>query len=68
MIIATLTVAGTVGFVLLMIFNWYFFHSLDMSFMEWIKNATSKQRFAAIIDIVVSIAVALEFISVLFIF
>ena len=66
--IATLTILGAIAFVLLMIFNWYFFHRLDVSFMEWIKNATSKQRFAAVFDIVMSIALALEFISILFIF
>jgi hypothetical protein len=68
MMIATLTILGAIAFVLLMIFNWYFFHRLDVSFMEWLKNATSKQRFAAVFDIVMSIALALEFISILFIF
>ena len=68
MMISTLTIVGAIAFVLLMIFNWYFFHRLDVSFMEWLKNATSKQRFAAVFDIVMSIALAVEFISVLFIF
>jgi hypothetical protein len=68
MMIATLTIVGVIAFVLLMIFNWYFFHRLDVSFMEWLRNATSRQRFAAVFDIVMSIALALEFISVLFIF
>jgi hypothetical protein len=68
MMIATLTIVGAIAFVLLMIFNWYFFHRLDVSFMEWLRNATSRQRFAAVFDIVMSIALALEFISVLFIF
>ena len=68
MMIATLTIVGTIAFVLLMIFNWYFFHRLDVSFMEWLRNATLRQRFVAVFDIVMSIALALEFISVLFIF
>jgi len=68
MMIATLTIVGAIGFVLIMIFNWYFFHRLDVSFIEWLKNATSKQRLAVIFDIVMSIVFALEFISILFIF
>jgi len=66
--IATLTVLGAFAFVVLVIGNWYFFRRQEMSLLEWLRNATLWQRLAALVDAVVSILLALEFLEVLLIF
>jgi|TARA_B100001094_G_C18095839_1_gene752963 hypothetical protein len=54
------------GFVALVILNWYFFNRLEESFLEWLRRATSKQRLYALVDVIVSIAVTLEVLSGVF--
>ena len=66
--IATLTVLGAFAFVVLVIGNWYFFRRQEMGLLEWLRNATLWQRLAALVDAVVSILLALEFLEVLLIF
>jgi len=66
--IATLTVLGAFAFVVLVIGNWYFFRRQEMGLLEWLRNATLWQRLAALVDVVVSIFLALEFLEVLLIF
>ena len=66
--IATLTVLGAFAFVVLVIGNWYFFRRQEMGLLEWLRNATLWQRLAALVDVVVSILLALEFLEVLLIF
>ena len=66
--IATLTVLGAFAFVVLVIGNWYFFRRQEMGFLEWLRNATSRQRLFALIDSIVTVVLALEFLEVLLIF
>jgi len=64
--IGTLTLLSVMGFVALVILNWYFFNRLEESFLEWLRRATSKQRLYALVDVIVSIAVTLEVLSGVF--
>ncbi|MCH1592027.1 MAG: hypothetical protein L7R66_03435 [Candidatus Thalassarchaeaceae archaeon] len=64
--IGTLTLLSVMGFVALVILNWYFFNRLEGSFLEWLRRATSKQRLYALVDVIVSIAVTLEVLSGVF--
>ena len=66
--IATLTLFGAFAFVVLIIGNWYYFRSQEMGFLEWLRNATSRQRLFALIDSIVTVVLALEFLEVLLIF
>ena len=66
--IATLTLLGALAFVVLIIWNWYFFHRLHVSFPEWLRGATSIQRIYALFDVIMTIFLGLEFLSLLFIF
>jgi len=66
--IATLTLFGAFAFVVLVIGNWYYFRSQEMGFLEWLRNATSRQRLFALIDSIVTVVLALEFLEVLLIF
>jgi len=63
--IATLTLLGACGFVVLIVLNLVFFLNQEESFLVWLKNATSKQRFLAVLDGLVTIIFALEFLEVL---
>jgi|TARA_B100000902_G_scaffold379522_1_gene413941 hypothetical protein len=62
--IATLTLLGALAFVVLTIWNWYFFHRLHVGFLDWLREATSKQRVAALLDGAFSIWLGLEFLEV----
>ena len=66
--IATLTLFGAFAFVVLVIGNWYYFRSQEMGFLEWLRNATSRQRLFALIDSIVTVVLALEFLEALLIF
>ena len=66
--IATLTLLGSLAFVVLIIWNWYFFHRLHVSFPEWLRRATSIQRIYALFDVIMTMFLGLEFLSLLFIF
>ena len=66
--IATLTLFGAFAFVVLIIGNWYYFRSQEMGFLEWLRNATSRQRLFALIDSIVTVVLALEFLEALLIF
>ena len=64
--VATLTLLGACGFVVLIVLNLVFFLNQEESFSVWLKNATSKQRLLAVIDIIVTFFVGLEFLEILF--
>ena len=66
--VATLSLLGVLGFVLLIVWNWYFFHRLDVGFLEWLRGATSIQRLAALLDGLFVFFGALHFLEVLLIF
>ena len=66
--VATLSLLGVLGFVLLIVWNWYFFHRLDVGFLEWLRGATSVQRLAALLDGFFVFFGALHFLEVLLIF
>ena len=66
--VATLSLPGVLGFVLLIVWNWYFFHRLDVGFLEWLRGATSIQRLAALLDGFFVFFGALHFLEVLLIF
>jgi len=64
--VATLTLLGACGFVVLIVLNLVFFLNQEESFSVWLKNATSKQRFLAVLDILVTFFVGLEVLEILF--
>ena len=64
--VATLTLLGACAFVVLIVLNLVFFLNQEESFSVWLKNATSKQRLLAVIDIIVTFFVGLEFLEILF--
>ena len=66
--VATLSLLGVLAFVLLIVWNWYFFHRLDVGFLEWLRRATSMQRLAALLDGFFVFFGALHFLEVLMIF
>ena len=66
--VATLSLLGVLAFVLLIVWNWYFFHRLDVGFLEWLRGATSMQRLAALLDGFFVFFGALKFLEVLMIF
>jgi hypothetical protein len=65
--IATLTVFGAFAFVVLVIGNWYFFRRQEMGLLEWLRNATLWQRMAVLVDAIVTILGALDFLTILFV-
>lgn len=64
--VATLTLLGACGFVVLIVLNLVFFLNQEESFSVWLRNATSKQRFLAVLDILVTFFVGLEVLEILF--
>jgi len=66
--VATLSLLGVLAFVLLIVWNWYFFHRLDVGFLEWLRGASSMQRLAALLDSFFVFFGALHFLEVLMIF
>ena len=66
--VATLSLLGVLGFVVLIVWNWYFFHRLNVGFVEWLRGATSKQRLVALLDSLFVAFGALNFFDVLMIF
>jgi len=64
--VATLTLLGACGFVVLIVLNLVFFLNQEESFSVWLKNATSKQRVFAVLDVLVTIIMGLEFLEILF--
>jgi len=65
--IATLTVLGAFAFVVLVIGNWYFFRRQEMGFLEWLRNATLWQILAVLVDLIITVLGALEFLTILFV-
>ena len=65
--IATLTVLGAFAFVVLVIGNWYFFRRQEMGLLAWLRNATIWQRLFALVDAIVTILMALDFLTILFV-
>ena len=64
--VATLTLLGACGFVVLIVLNLVFFLNQEESFWVWLRNATSKKRFLAVLDVIVTILMGLEFLEILF--
>ena len=64
--VATLTLLGACGFVVLIVLNLVFFLNQEESFWVWLRNATSKKRFLAVLDVLVTILTGLEFLEILF--
>jgi hypothetical protein len=64
--VATLTLLGACGFVVLIVLNLVFFLNQEESFSVWLRNATSKKRFLAVLDVIVTILMGLEFLEILF--
>ena len=64
--VATLTLLGACGFVVLIVLNLVFFLNQEESFSVWLKNATSKQRFLAVLDGLVTIFMGLQFLDILY--
>ena len=63
--IATLTLFGAFAFVVLVIGNWFFFRRQEVGLLEWLRNATFWQRLAALVDVIFTIVVALDFLTIL---
>ena len=63
--IAALTVLGAFAFVVLVIGNWYFFRRQEVGLLEWLRNATSWQRLAVLVDAIITILMALDFLTLL---
>ena len=66
--VATLSLLGVLGFVLLIVWNWYFFHRLDVGFLEWLRGASFVQLLFAFTDAIFVFFGALHFLEVLLIF
>ena len=64
--VATFPLLGACGFVVLIVLNLVFFLNQEESFSVWLKNATSKQRFLAVLDGLVTIFMGLQFLDILF--
>ena len=65
--IATLTLFGAFAFVVLVIGNWYFFRRQEMGLLGWLRNATLWQRLAVLVDVIVTVVGALDFLTILFV-
>ena len=65
--IATLTLFGAFAFVVLVMGNWYFFRRQEMGLLAWLRNATIWQRLFALVDAIVTILTALDFLTILFV-
>ena len=64
--VATLTLLGACGFVVLIVLNLVFFPQSGREFFSLVKKCTSKQRFLAVLDVLVTIFMGLEFLEILF--
>lgn len=63
--IATLTVLGAFAFVALVIGNWYFFRRQEVGLLEWLRNATLWQWLAVLVDVIITVLGALDFLTIL---
>ena len=63
--IATLTVLGAIAFVALVIGNWYFFRRQEVGLLEWLRNATLWQWLAVLVDVIITVLGALDFLTIL---
>ena len=63
--IATLTVLGAFAFVTLVIGNWYFFRRQEVGLLEWLRNATLWQWLAVLVDVIITVLGALDFLTIL---
>ena len=63
--IATLTVLGAFAFVGLVIGNWYFFRRQEVGLLEWLRKATLWQWLAVLVDVIVTVLGALDFLTIL---
>ena len=64
--VTTLTLLGACGFVVLIVLNLVFFLNQEESFSVWLRNATLQQRVLAVLDVLVTIFMGLEFLEILF--
>ena len=65
--ILTTTIIGACAFLILVALNMVFFLNQDKGFLDWLKQATSKQRIVALIDGIMTLVLALEFLEILMI-
>ena len=63
--IATLTVLGAFAFVALVIGNWYFSRRQEVGLLEWLRNATLWQWLAVLVDVIITVLGALDFLTIL---
>ena len=61
-----MTILGACGFVVLIVLNLVFFLNQEESFSVWLRNATLQQRVLAVLDVLVTIFMGLEFLEILF--
>ena len=66
--VLTITIIGACAFLILVALNMVFFLNQDKGVLDWLKNATSKQRIIAIIDGIMTFVFALDFLHILLIF
>jgi len=66
--VLTITIIGACAFLILVALNMVFFLNQDKGVLDWLKHATSKQRIIAIIDVIMTVVLGLNFLEVLFIF
>ena len=66
--VLTITIIGACAFLILVALNMVFFLNQDKGFLDWLKHATSKQRIIAIIDGIMTLVTALDFLHILLIF
>ena len=66
--ILTTTIIGACAFLILVALNMVFFLNQDKGFLDWLKHATSKQRIIVIIDGIMTIVCALDFLHILLLF
>ncbi len=65
--IATLTILGASAFVILAVFNLGFFLKLEGGLVDWLRHATSWKRIAALLDGLMTIVFAFDFLSLILI-
>ena len=63
---ATITLIGAFVLIIIFIINLIFFLNQDRSFIDWLKDVTSRHRLVAIFEIVFSIIYVFEFLSIFF--
>ena len=66
--VLTITIIGACAFLILVALNMVFFLNQDKGVLDWLKHATSKQRIIVIIDGIMTLVTALDFLHILLLF